>query len=227
MSTSQDAVSGVQELIDQLKMQGVEAGNAKASQIINEAKDQASRMIADAQSKVDQLYSEAHHRIETEKIAAQESIKIAFRDAELHLRSKFKEAFSSSLKRLISSELQDKNLIKQIVLAIAGTQTERAASAEKLEVALPTFCFQKDQSGMPIKGEEKDPLSKLVLGITSQMLREGVEFKPSSSLRGGIRVKLIGKDLDIDLSDEAFSSLLLSHLLPRYRAIISGQESHS
>ena len=56
------------------------------------------------------------------------------------------------------------------------------------------------------------------------MLREGVELKPSDELQGGIRVQLLGEDMEIDLSDEALSDMLLKYLLPRYRAIVSGQD---
>jgi V/A-type H+-transporting ATPase subunit E len=56
------------------------------------------------------------------------------------------------------------------------------------------------------------------------MLREGVELKPSRDLNRGIRIRLIGEDLEIDLSDQALSDLLLENLLPRYRAIVRGEE---
>jgi hypothetical protein len=34
----------------------------------------------------------------------------------------------------------------------------------------------------------------------------------------------VGEDLEIDLSDQAISDLLLQNLLPRYRAIVAGAE---
>jgi V/A-type H+-transporting ATPase subunit E len=56
------------------------------------------------------------------------------------------------------------------------------------------------------------------------MLREGVDLKPSDSIGGGIRIRLVGEDLEIDLSDKAISELLLQTMLPRYRTIVSGVE---
>jgi len=63
-----------------------------------------------------------------------------------------------------------------------------------------------------------------VLGISGNMLREGVELIPSSSVPGGARVKLVGEDLEIDMTDDAISRLLLKHLLPRYKSILEGAE---
>jgi V/A-type H+-transporting ATPase subunit E len=35
---------------------------------------------------------------------------------------------------------------------------------------------------------------------------------------------VVGEDLEIDLSEDAISKLLLKHLLPRYRSILEGAE---
>ena len=56
------------------------------------------------------------------------------------------------------------------------------------------------------------------------MLREGIEIIPTSEVAGGVRVRLVGEDLEIDLTSEAVSSMLLKHLLPRYRGILGGSE---
>jgi V/A-type H+-transporting ATPase subunit E len=71
--------------------------------------------------------------------------------------------------------------------------------------------------------EGKKKLQHLVLGITEGMLREGIELTSSTNVKAGIKVRLTGKDIELDLSDEAFSDLLLKYLLPRYREIVSGQ----
>ena len=63
-----------------------------------------------------------------------------------------------------------------------------------------------------------------VLGISGEMLREGIEIIPDSAVDGGARVRVVGENLEIDLTTEAISSLLLKHLLPRYRAILDGSE---
>jgi V/A-type H+-transporting ATPase subunit E len=67
-------------------------------------------------------------------------------------------------------------------------------------------------------------MRRLVLGISGEMLEQGVDLKPSANMGGGIRIRLVGEDLEIDLSDQAISDLLLQNLLPRYRDIVSGAE---
>ena len=84
--------------------------------------------------------------------------------------------------------------------------------------------FQTDEEGTRLTEDGQDNMRRLVLGISGEMLEEGVDLKPSASIGGGIRIRLVGEDLEIDLSDEAISELLLQNLLPRYRAIVSGAE---
>ena len=56
------------------------------------------------------------------------------------------------------------------------------------------------------------------------MLREGVELIPADDVHGGVRVQVVEDDLEIDLTSEAISRLLLRHMLPRFRNLLSGAE---
>ena len=225
MTNAIEITSGVQELIDKLKNQGVKEGEAQAEQIIKQAQSEAARLLSSAKAEADQLYADAKKKIEVEKKSAQESIRVAFRDTELALRSTFREAFSNYLRKLVSYEMQDKEFVKKLVLVIAGIKTPFIEKTSQIEVQLPAKLVEADGKEMRFTDEGKKHLGHLLLGITTEMLREGIELKPSDDLKGGIRVQLLGENVQIDLSDEAISDLLLKYLLPRYRAIVSGQDN--
>lgn len=216
--------SGVQELIDKLRDQGVNEGQKQAEQILKEAHNKASQILNQAQAEADKLLSETRHTLEVERKSSHEAIKTAFRDTEIALRSKVREAFSAHLKRLVSLQLEDKDFIKQLVLAVAHVKTDEIAKASSLEVLLPSKIFDTDENGTHLSKDGKKRMQHLVLGITDGMLREGIELKSSTDFKGGIKVRLKGKDIELDLTDEAFTDLLLKYLLPRYREIVSGQE---
>lgn len=224
MKDTNEISSGVQELIDKLKNQGVSEGQKQAEQIIQEAHKKASHILSQAQAEADKLLSENRHKIEVERKSSHEAIKTAFRDTEIALRSKLRNAFSAHLSRLVSLELGDKDFIKQLVLAITSVNIPEIAQAPHVEILLPAKIFETDKEGTQLTKEGKKRLQHLVLGITNDMLREGIELKPSTDVKGGIRVRLIGKDIEIDLTDEALTHLILQYLLPRYREIVSGQE---
>jgi V/A-type H+-transporting ATPase subunit E len=172
-----------------------------------------------------EILDKARNEIETERAAAHDSLRIAIRDTELKLESELKAMFAAHVKRLVSMELEDRDFLKQVILFIAGSATgQKVCAGMPVEVLLPNALFFSDEKGTRLNEEGKDKMRHFVLGISSEMLREGVELKPSEGVRSGIRVRLVGEDLEIDLSDKAMSELLLKSLLPRYRAIVSGAE---
>ena len=70
----------------------------------------------------------------------------------------------------------------------------------------------------------RERAKETILALSSQMLRAGVELIPSSDIEGGARVRLIKDKLEIDLSDKAVAKLLYQRILPRFRAILEGNE---
>lgn len=224
MPDQHETLSGVQALIDKLRGQGVIEGQKQAERLINEAHSKVSQILLQAQEEADQLLSEARKKIEIEQKSSHEAIKTAFRDSEIALRSKLREAFSTHLKRLVSLELKDKEFIKQLILAIASAKRSEIESTAPIEILVPDKIFETDEKSLQLNKEGKARLHHLVLGITNDMLREGIELTPSSDVKGGIKVKLVGKDVEINLTDETLSHLILKYLLPRYREIISGQD---
>jgi len=224
MADTQEIHSGVQEFIDKLKNRGVIEGQKQADQIIEEAHSKASHILSQAQGEADKLLSETYQKLEVERKSSREAIKMAFRDSEIALRSKLREAFSAHLKKLVSLELKDRDFIKQLVLTVAGVQIPEVAQASHAEILLPAKIFEGHEEGASLSEEGKKRMQHLVLGITNKMLRDGIELKPSADIKGGIRVQIIGQNIEIDLTDEALSNLLLKYLLPRYREIVSGRE---
>jgi V/A-type H+-transporting ATPase subunit E len=63
-----------------------------------------------------------------------------------------------------------------------------------------------------------------ILGLASDMLREGLELVSDRDVQGGARVRLVKDKLEIDLSDRAVTQLIAARLLPRFQAIVAGAE---
>ena len=218
-------VTGVQELINRLRDDGVKAGREQADQVLQDAQEQAAGIVAQAKAEAAEMLDKARAGIETERTAAQESLRVAIRDTELKMEAELKAAFASHVKRLVSVEARDVKFLRQIISAIAGLAAgDKACGEQPVEVLLPKNLFETDEKGARLTEEGQDNMRRLVLGISGEMLREGVDLKPSESIGGGIRIRLVDKDLEIDLSDTAISELLLQYILPRYRAIVTGAE---
>jgi V/A-type H+-transporting ATPase subunit E len=225
MAETTQAASSVQELIRRLRDEGVNAGREKSDQILQEAREQAARIVAQAKAEAEELLSKARSEIEREKAAALESVRVAIRDTELKMEAEVKADFAAHVRRLVSVEMGDKKFLRQVILGIAGMAAgDQACEDKPIEVLLPKDLFEADEKRTRLTQKGQDRMRRLVLGISGDMLREGVDLKPSDDISGGIRIRLVGEDLEIDLSDQAISDLLLQNLLPRYRAIVSGAE---
>jgi V/A-type H+-transporting ATPase subunit E len=171
------------------------------------------------------MLNKARSEIETEKAAAKESLRVAIRDTELKMEAELKANFAAGVKRLVSVEMRDKKFLRQVILAIAGLAAGDKVRGEKpVDILLPKELFETDEKGIRLTEEGRDRTLHLVLGITGEMLREGIDLKPSEDMSSGIRIRMVGEDLEIDLSDKAISELLLEFLLPRYRAIVTGAD---
>ena len=220
MANEMPQASGVQDLIARIRDDGVEAGKQKAEEIIADARREAARLIGEARAEAEATQRKASTEIESYRHAALEALKLAARDTRLQLEAGVIAAFESHVKRLVESVTHDGSYLRALIMVLAGQVAEQYPRDQQLELLVSDlFLERKDQS--PQLGEA---LRSAVLGISAEMLREGVEIVPSSEVSGGVRVRLVGDNLEFDLTTEAISKLLLKHLLPRYRSILEGTE---
>ena len=59
-----------------------------------------------------------------------------------------------------------------------------------------------------------------VLGLTGEMLREGVTVSVSDEVEVGLIVRVADEGLEVRLDDRALKELLCQNLLPRFRALL-------
>jgi len=212
--------AGVQDLISRIRDEGVESGKQEAGRLVSEAQLQATRLVADARTEVEELRKKARAEIETEKNAALAALKLAARDTSLQLEADIVSAFEGYVKRLVSPALRDPELIQALVLVLAGHAVEKFVKDQEIRVFVSDVLFK--EAGESAELDER--AKQAVLGITGEILREGIELIPSSDVAGGARVQLVDENLEVDLTDETVHKVLLKHLLPRFRAILEGAE---
>ena len=220
MSSEPEQSSGVQELISRIRDDGVHAGENKAAEIIAEARREAARILAQAQSEAEEIQSNSSAEIESYKSAALDALKLAARDTSLQLEAAVLAAFEAHVKRLVAPVVYDGSFIRALLLVLAGQAADQYPPDQELEILVSDMLAGKADENAELDRTIRDS----VLGISSNMLREGVEIIPSSQVSGGARVRVVGEDLEIDLTSEAIATLLLKHLLPRYRGILDGSQ---
>ena len=220
MSGEAQQSSGVQELIARIRDDGVQAGNQRAEEIIAEARREAARVLAEAQAEAEETQKRAAREIESFQQAALESLKLAARDTRLQLEAEVLANFEAHVKRLVAPVTYDGSFVRALILVLAGQLADQYPRDQQLEIFVSDMLAGRDEEN----AELDRTIRESVLGISGNMLREGVEIIPSSDVPGGARVRVVGEDLEIDMTDDAISRLLLKHLLPRYKSILEGAE---
>jgi V/A-type H+/Na+-transporting ATPase subunit E len=221
MAETTPTTSGVQELIDQIRNEGIQAVKQEAEKTIREAKEQAASIVAKAKDEAKEIKAKAEQEIAADKATSLEALQLAARDTVLRLGKEVMNAFETHVRRLVSAELKDEDVLRDMILAIAGKSKSQLPKDQDIEILLSSGSFQKEDP----KGKAgEDRIKHFILKVTHDMVREGIELKASSGPNAGIRVKLKNEDLEIDLTEKAVTELLVQHLLPRYRKIVRGQE---
>lgn len=212
--------AGVQDLISRIRDEGVESGKQEAGRLVSKAQLQATRLVEDARTEVEELRKKAHAEIANEKNASLAALKLAARDTSLQLEADIVSAFEGYVKRLVSPALRDPELIQALVLVLAGHAVEKFVKDQEIRVFVSDVLFKEAGESSELDERAK----QAVLGITGEILREGIELIPSSEVEGGARVRLVGENLEVDLTQETVHKVLMKHLLPRFRAILEGAE---
>jgi len=216
--------SGVDELIAKLRDEGVSAGRAEADSIVGDARAQAKKILDNANADARDRIEVARKESDAYRAAGEAALKTAMRDTVLDMKMALMERFSSDLKRLVSHQMQDPEVLKQMILEVAGrTRADgEVGDADELEVILPVEVVGLEELRVNPEELRKGRLTKFVLGLTGEMLREGVAFSGSQDIAAGIQIQLKDKDITLDLTEKAVAALLLQHLQPRFRAILEG-----
>lgn len=216
--------SGVDELIAKLRDEGVSAGRAEADSIVGDARARAQKILDKANADARERIEAARKESDAYRAAGEAALKTAMRDTVLDMKTALMERFSSDLKRLVSHQMQDPEVLKQMILEVAGrTRADgEVGDADELEVLLPEEVVGLEELRVNPEELRKGRLTKFVLGLTGEMLREGVAFSGSQDIAAGIQIQLKDKDITLDLTEKAVAALLLQHLQPRFRAILEG-----
>ena len=221
--TGRDAVSfGIEDLIDRLRDEGVEKGRNEAERIVADAEARARWLVKQAQEEADRLVDRARNEAQSLQRSADDALQVAARDMLLSLRERLTHRFAGEVRRLVGEQLEDTAFVKRLILEIAGTQRESIGEDAEMEILLPRRALEVSELRSD-PGELKDgELTHFVLGITDEMLREGVTIKLRDTDQAGITAKLVDDEIEVEVTADAVAALLLKHLQPRFRALLEG-----
>lgn len=222
--TNAKVSSGVDELIQRLRQEGIDAGNAQAQERIQQAQAEADSVLAEAQKQARDIVAEAKSEAQRLQQAGNEALAIAMRDIVLKLKARLSETVGERVQQLIATQLNQEEFLQALLLELAGRVRRDAKLDEvkNLTVVLPEKLIGLEELRRHPLELQEGSLSHFVLHVAAEVLRDGVEFAQTNELSHGIRLNLRDREMQIDLTDERLAQVLLEHLQPRFRAILEG-----
>ncbi len=222
--TDHPTAAGVEALLDRLQAEGVRTGEAAAARLIADAEARARTIRETAEREADAMIEAARKEAANLERGGKEALKVAMRDTVLDLKQALANRFKGDLARLVSKHLQDEDLLRQLIIEVAGKTARDAdlADADKVEVLLPADVVGLDELRRDPTALRDGKLGHFVLGSAAELLREGVTLGRTPDGSVGIQVRLEDQDIVLDLTDQAVAEVILQHLQPRFRALLEG-----
>ena len=194
----------LQELIEQIKLEGVATAEAEAKSIVNAAKADAEKIIEEAKTQADKILNDA--KSETERMT--KSSEDAIRQSGRNLLISFRESVSRELKAIIGenvSAVYSSEALTQLIVNIVANWASKP-DAEDVAVILNTEALNK--------------LEESILSALKERMLKGITLKANDNFDGGFRIAVNNGSAYYDYSAEAVVNMLSNYLSPKVTELL-------
>jgi V/A-type H+-transporting ATPase subunit E len=202
------ADSKLQELIDTLKKQAVESGEASSREIIEQARKEAEAIVDRAKAEADDVVRQAQEEADKKLKQLESSMEIAG------------SQFVTSLKRIIEQNLLALPLKEKVTEVLGDT----AYLKELIRTVVLEYTSQEECSDLQVlvpKEKQKKLVDFMVELVKAQSECGDPDHKGLTLHAGnvsfGFMINKLEGNVTLDFTDEAFLALFLEFLTPRFR----------
>jgi V/A-type H+-transporting ATPase subunit E len=195
----------VQELINKIKAEGLQAAQDKATQLERDAQKKAEGIIAEAQKKADQIVASARDEAKKLHESTQASLKQSSRDVLISVRKEIEALLKRILAKQVSDTLTAEHLTHVITDVVQKT-VEHHALGRGIQIALNPNDLKKLKDGALAKLQHK--------------IKEGITFHAAQDISKGLTISFDGGKSSFDFSENSLADYLSTHLSPEIAALM-------
>lgn len=177
----------IQDLVDSIRKEGIEAADKKAQEIIAQAEKKAAEIVSKAKDQAAREKEDAFKEIEIFRENAKKTAQQAKRDAVLAFEKEVRAHFDRILSEEVKNEMSSKNLSTLITAALTGSDV----SQYKVEVA---------------------SVSDALIGKLAAEIKQGLEIVPVKDIDAGFRIAAKDSSGYFDCTSEEVAKML-SHFM--------------
>lgn len=198
----------LQELIGQIKKDGVEAAETQAQAIIESAKAEAEKIIADAKAEAERMIADA----KSENARTVKSGEDAIRQAGRNLLISFRESVARELKAIVGNNVNavySSDAFAKLIVSSVESWTGKP-EAEDISVIMNSSDLAK--------------LEEAILSELKTKMLGGVTLKANDNFDGGFRIAVNNGSAYYDYSAQAVTDMLSNYLSPKVTALLKEAE---
>lgn len=197
----------IQKICDKLRHEILEPAKEEAQQILVAAREKAEEIQLEAERHAEQILKQARIQIEQERNVFHSALQQAAKQTIEGLRQEIEhKLFNEDLQVLLDKQLSDPQIIANLINGVVKA-IEKEGLATDLTAVIPRVVSVDDVNALLL-----DNVRKRLKGKT-------LEVGPFA---GGAQVKLHGKKMTLDLSDQAIKELLANYMRKDFRKMIFG-----
>lgn len=193
----------LQELIDRIKAEGIEAADKEARRLQAEAQAKSDEIMAGAHKAAAQIVAEGRQEAAAFEHNAREALVQAGRDLVLSLKGRITEIFDTLLQQASAEAYTPKVLEEAVVGLVKAWAADQSAD---LQVLLPP--------------KELAALEKALHARLAAEIKKGLEIKPLAGLEAGFRVGSKDGSVYYDFSEQGIAEMLAEFLTPRLGELV-------
>ncbi len=194
----------LQELIGQIKKDGVEAAETEAESIIKSANEKAEKIIADAQAQADKILLDAKKENERMVKSSEEAIRQAGRNLLISFRESVTRELNAILNKNVNAVYSSESLAQLIINVVESWA--KKPEAEDITVI--------------INSEILKSLEDTILAGLKEKMLKGVTLKAGDNFDGGFRISANNTGAYYDYSAEAVVEMLSAYLSPKVTELL-------
>jgi len=202
--------AGVQNLIDRLRDEGIQAGQAEAARILEAARAEAASIIESAHNEAREVQAAAQRNQDLERRRAESALQLARRDALLRLRGEIERNVLARLRELALAVVADPSSMRQLASDALRAVIARHPDARAVEV---------------LANESTEPfVQSLVRALASEVAAQGVVVTLAGGRSQRLVLRIASLEAEASLDDAVLAELLAAHVLPGFRNLLEGRD---
>lgn len=194
----------LQELIEQIKKDGVAAAESEAKSIVDSAKAQAEKIIADAKAQAENMIANAKAENERTVKSGEDAIRQAGRNLLISFRESVSRELDLIVSRNVDTVYSSEALSKLIVKAVECWAAK--PDAEDLAIIL--------------NSDDLKSLEEALLSELKAKMLDGVTLKANDNFDGGFRIAVNNGSVYYDYSADAVVDMLSNYLSPKVTMLL-------